>query len=283
MPLPSLDGPPTGGMIAFTPTSPGFSDCSDECNYDAYGREKSIRAAGANARALSLLDDTIGGDVRVRAYSESHVEDRGRTMPSQQRLKHYYSKTQANLRANELLNETVGSDVQSSAIFSPSNLPGDTVYDDSDDVIESMKKNKRTKDKLLERNANIRALALLHETVGKGINAEALMASNPLPKKASSAELRRAMVERYKEKQRAEAVAAKTTVEQQQHYVKTKQVQEVPIGQEMLAESSRKVIKKENNPRDPETIAGMKCDLEIEREERAKDRALRMMKYGKIA
>ena len=281
--MPSLDGSPTGGIIVFTPPSPRFSDCSDEYNYDDNRREKSIREARADTRALSLLDDTIGGDVRVRAYSESHVEDRGRALQAKQCLKHYYSKKQANLRANELLNETVGGDVQSSAIFSPSNLPGDTVPDDSNDVIESMKKNKGTKDKLLERNANIRALALLHETVGKGISAEALMASNPVPKKASSADLRRAMVERYKEKQKAQAAAAaaKTTVGQ--HSVNTKQVREEPLGQEKLAESSRKIVKKDNNLRDPETIAGMKCEFEIEREERAKDRALRMMKYGEIA
>ena len=272
-----------GGVVVVVPPSPEFSECSDECKYDDIRREKYISEIRKNTRALSLLDATADRDFRMRAFSESHVGEHGSIVEQPQRLKHYYSKKQANLRANELLNETVGNDVQFKATFSPSNLPGDTVDDDSNDVTESVKDLKRTKDKLLERDASLRALALLHKTVGKGVNDEALMTSNPLPKKASSADIRRAMVERYKAQQKAQAGVVEKLPRKQCATAKEMQGLRMPRSQEQLAESSRKVVKSVINGRDPETIAGMKCDFEVEREKRAKDRALRMMKYGRIA
>lgn len=279
-------------MIVVTPPSPGFSECSDEYNYDDTRPRKSIREVRANTRALSLLDSTAGSDVRVRAFSESHVEGRvnSSTAEQHQRLKHYHSKKQANLRANMLLNETVGGDVKATAVSIPSNVvPGDdAAHGDTQGVSETVKDLKRSKDKYKERGANMRALALLHETVGNEVNAEARMASNPIHKKQSSKALRQALIDKYKKEQKAKAKAPEMPTPEPkpnvaQQFVIARPTVEPPEGQEQLAESSRKFVKAAENFRDPETVAGMKCDLEIEREERAKSRALRMMKYGKIA
>lgn len=56
------------------------------------------------------------------------------------------------------------------------------------------------------------------------------------------------------------------------------------IHQEHLAESSRpKRPLTAEDVRDPETVAGMKCPMDIEREERAKRKALYLMRYGCFA
>jgi len=268
-----------------TPPSPGFSECSDEHNYDGEFK-KSIREQRANTRALSLLDHTAGSDVRVRALSEPHVEQKQSSTEVRQRLKHFHSKKQANLRANELLNETVGGDVKARAtVVVPSEQAVEASIEEDEaasGVQESVKDIKGSRDKFMERGANMRALALLHETVGGDVSAAAHMASNPVPERKSSAAIRREAIERYAEKQRA-MKAEKAALKPKPDGARFLPQPVAPVlnDQEKLAESSRKPIQAEGEYRDPETIAGMKCDIEIAREERAKKRALQMMKYGK--
>ena len=279
------DGSPTGGLIVFSsPPSPEFSEGSDDRH--SHGDEssqqrgkRSNREARANALALSLLDATAGSDVRVRAMSAPHVSSSSRKQSS---MPNYNSRSQASERALDLLSATVGVDVKASATFAPSNLPGDVV--NTQEVDESVKDHKRSLDRLREREANIRALSLLDATVGAGVNAEARLASNPQPKPALNA--RQAAIKNYEEKQRIKAqMKAKLKADLEKNAKKTPHSYLAARynSKESLAESSRKITKTAEDVRDPETVAGMKCQMDIEREERAKKRALQMMKYGMIA
>jgi len=268
-------------MVVVTPPSPGFSESSDDMysHGDETSQRKSIRECRANTRALSLLDSTAGSDVRVRALSAPHVSAREQSMPN------YHSRTQASQRALDLLNTTCGGDVKASATFLPSNLPGDAV--DTREVDESVKDHKGSMDKVRERGANIRALALLDATVGCDVSAAARMASDPLPKSSTmtkqqhSAILREAAIVKYKEKKRMQA-----NLRASGKPVSKPAPAPAPVvkqDQEALAESSRKIAKAAEDFRDPETVAGMKGQLDVEREERAKKRALQIMKYGMMA
>ena len=262
-------------MVVVTPPSPGYSESSDDLYGDETSQRKSVRESRANTRALSLLDSTAGSDVRVRALSAPHVSAREQSMPN------YHSRRQANQRALDLLNATCGGDVEASATFLPSNLPGDVV--DTREVDESVKDHKGSMDKVRERNANIRSLALLDATVGCDVSAAARMASDPLPKSSTmtkqqhSVIVREAAIVKYKEKKRMQA-KLRASGKPASNPAPVAPV--VKQDQEALAESSRKIAKAAEDFRDPETVAGMKGQLDVEREERAKKRALQIMKYG---
>lgn len=279
-----------GSMVLVSPYSPSLSECSDILYSQDVGKEGNKvpnRNLCVGNRALTLLDQTVGKDVRLRNMSKPHVE------PSSLRNKmpHYTSRQQACLRAQELLNETVGGDVVAATSFLPSNLHGETV--DTEYVDERVDDIKTSSDMQRQRDANIRALQLLDLTAGQDVSEKARMASDPMlsvtiNKHQLGVLTRRALIKEYEEKKLAESKLSKNQKESLKlAYVAKMGGKFLPkpneTGKEALAESSRKNVKNISDYRDPETISGMKGDFEREREEKAQKRALHLMKYGQIA
>jgi hypothetical protein len=125
-----------------------------------------------------------------------------------------------------------------------------------------------------ERGAGIRALSLLDEAVG------GVAASEPTPGGMTAKQAaNRRFEERWQEKAKMKAKAK----EEWELHAKRVPILVPPRRKEQMAESTRprKPLTAED-VRDPETVAGMKCQLDIDREKWAEAKALRLMQDGFI-
>lgn len=143
-------------------------------------------------------------------------------------------------------------------------------YVDDDEVVEGEHvHDMRSEHALtLERGANMKALLLLDKTVA-GVA--------PAPTTGVKT-ARQAISEQY-EKRKQEKRNAKNMVKAVKMYDKetrpAKLVAEKKL--EKMATTTRKIKIRPEDVRDPDTVAGMKSELEVENEKDAKEKALKMM------
>lgn len=120
----------------------------------------------------------------------------------------------------------------------------------------------------LERGANKKALQLLDITVAD---------VTPAPAKSSKT-VRQAMLEDYEQK-KLEKLKTKDMIKAvKMHEKETRPVKLVAEKKlEKMATTTRKTKRRPEDVRDPDTVAGMKSELEIEKAKEAEEKALKMM------
>jgi hypothetical protein len=139
-----------------------------------------------------------------------------------------------------------------------------TSYDGDDEYIGSLKSET---DVYRERGAKLQALALLNVEVGGVV-------PNDKPK-VSAMTARRAAVLNYEQKQK-EKIALKATVKAlDEAYPKRAPVLVAPSRKKKLAETTRKV-----KPLEEDEFADFKCQMDLDREQQAKNKALRLLNHG---
>jgi hypothetical protein len=221
---------------------------------------QSTRERSASMRALALLESTVGQD--VVAVAKVIPDEEAETVDTCKSDLHVARERGAGKRALALLEAT--------AATSPSRIAEETIKDYKSEL-----------QTVRERGSNLRALALLDSTVGKEISdvAKATSVSKPSP----SLTTRQAAQKRYEDRQRQKIemkTRAAVAILQPQSLTTLLPKQ----GKEELAESTRRPrAKTADDVRDPETVAGMKCQVDIEREKIAKKKALQLLSYGCMA
>lgn len=137
-------------------------------------------------------------------------------------------------------------------------------------------------DNARERGATFRALTLLDATAGLEVSQVARDNSEPIPKPMLTT--RQAAAMKYEERQKVKAQIKAKLKNDKETYGKPTPTLVAKQGKETLAVSSRKPkTKTAGDVRDPETVAGMKCQMDIEREKRAQKKALNLLDCGGIA
>lgn len=145
-----------------------------------------------------------------------------------------------------------------------------TSFDGDDDYIDSLKS---SVDVYRERGANLRALALLNKQVG-GVEPD------DRPKPVSALTARKAAILKY-ELQQKEKNALKTKLNSDMEtYAKRAPVLVAPSRRKKVAETTRKVKKPSEEEEGIDKIADMKCQLDLDREEQAMNKALRLLNDG---
>jgi vacuolar-type H+-ATPase subunit F/Vma7 len=243
----SSHGTQTGGVISVVPSSPGGDlSYSDEEADDINKFKNEIdatRERRAITRALALLDDTAGSEVSLLARATSTPKPKP-VLTTRQAATKRYEEMQPVLTAHQ---------VRQAAI-------------------------KRYE----ERRAIARALVLLDDTAGREVSELARATSMPKPKPAITT--RQAATKRYEERQLLKAQIHAKLKEDRATYGKPTPTLVVIPGKETMAESTRRPrAKTAEDVRDPETVAGMKCQMDIEREKKAQKKALQLLNYGCIA
>jgi hypothetical protein len=116
--------------------------------------------------------------------------------------------------------------------------------------------------------AQMKALSVMDQAIHGGAAPDEEMTAKPADKKSAS-EIRKAMKEKYDARKSQTKALSKL---EKALFDKT------GPGLELKATTTRK-IKKTEDTCDPETIAGMKCELDIEREKLATRNALKLVDY----
>lgn len=148
--------------------------------------------------------------------------------------------------------------------------PVSSLYNVGDECIDNLKS---ATDVYRERGANMRALALLSLQVGG-------VAPNDKPKPATALTARKAAILRY-EQQQKERIALKAKFKaDKEAFGKREPVLVAPSRRRKLAETTRKVKRPSDEDEGMDTITDMKCQLDLDREEQAKNRAIRLLNGG---
>jgi hypothetical protein len=304
---------PWASEVILPPRNPFSEIGSDEVD-DLFRANKSklerYRERSATLRAAALLEETAGADVsdvaRIAsgptivlpkneienpilpdlspaqytdecAAPKEHLDFLRRS----DRARQYLAKQ----RAVAMLEATVGKQVDPYAeLHSTQAMVARTaVHNPSDSQKErKCKENvhgiKKEIDEVLKRGATILSVTSLDKTTNSDERARTAMQK---PKSAITA--RQAAMKNYEEIQRKKAeLRAKLQEDKEKH--KRQTLRNAHTRMENLAETTRKPRdKRPEDVRDPETVAGMKCQLDIDREMAAKKKALHLMNFGSIA
>jgi hypothetical protein len=244
-----------------TPIAPLGAACTSDGEVPISVKVKSTaqssRERSASMRALALLESTVGQD--VIAVAKVIPDEEAETVNTCKSDLHITRERGAGKRALALLEAT--------AATSPSRIAEETIKDYKSEI-----------QTVRERGSNLRALALLDSTVGKEISdvAKATSVSKP----STSLTTRQAAQKRYEDRQR-QKIEMKTRAAAALLQTQTLATLIPKQSKEELAESTRRPrAKTADDFRDPETVAGMKCQVDIEREKIAKKKALQLLSYG---
>ena len=159
-----------------------------------------------------------------------------------------------------------------------------TSFDGDDNYIDSLKS---STDVYRERGANLRALALLNVSVaGNGTAAADSYGPNDginKPQPVSALTTRKAAILKY-ELQQKEKCALKTKLQSEMEmFAKRSPVLVAPSRRNILAETTRKVKKVVSEEDEGiDRIADYKCQLDLDREELAMNKALRLLNSGSM-
>ena len=298
-PMPSLGNPFSfDSSYCASPVSPNTGtreryDVADEHVRECQSNVYSKREHDASDRALMLLQETVGVDVTSTAapagLEEKKYDECDYDVMSDPG---HYQKSTTTVKKND-------------------SIP--LSKDDSNDVTCM----KNGFDVVRERGANLKALALLEQTVGHDISDVAKATSvylyqPTLAPAEDSALLRRQLIQKYKAKKEAEkraegqkmlqadaefesnhsvsnGPAALSEEERSSKYIRAKMIAEYKAkkklhkivgsqvsAQEALAQSTR-VPTKRDGDHEVETFGELKCEADVERENNAMKRALRLL------
>jgi hypothetical protein len=126
-----------------------------------------------------------------------------------------------------------------------------------------------------EKGAGVRALSLLDESVG-GVAASKLTPAGGMTAK-------QAANRRYEEQSQEKTKMKAKPKEEKELWATRVPMLVPPTRKEKMAESTRpRKAKTAEDVRDPETVRGMKCQLDIDREKWAEAKALRLLQEGFI-
>lgn len=154
-------------------------------------------------------------------------------------------------------------------------------YDDCSDAEGELVRDFKSQTALdIERGANMRALRLLDNAIA----GEAHRPKHPQPLRTGGKTARQAANEKY-EKEKEERHRFQAMLKDVKKHEKESQPKKLVSEKKMekMATTTRKIKVKPEDVRDPETVAGMKCELDIEREKHAEKIALKLVEsedYG---
>lgn len=254
-----------GARPPLSPSLSGTTGQSSQFNYREEVHDSNYEAATAQSKAT--FRETSRGEVL-------HLVTPGRENADNANVNSCKSEQDvarergANMRALALLETTVGRDVKNVTRAVSLN--------------KSINEFKSETETYRERGANMRALALLEDTAGKDVSA--LAKATSLPKAKAALTTRQAAQLQYDNKIRRKAdMKAKAKLDSET-YGKRVPMLVAKVGKEAMAESSRKPRDKTaEDIRDPDTVAGMKCQMDIELEKLAMRKALELLSYGSMS
>lgn len=170
------------------------------------------------------------------------------------------------------------SSVASSPPYSPISFNSDELESIE---VEAADLDKSETQKHRERGANLRALKLLDQDVA-GEKYKRTSPVSPTGSSGSGLSARQAAIARYEEERKARK-EAEAKLREEMKLNRPKPILVPPKRPERMAETTRKVPKGPEDVRDPETIAGMKCRADWDRQKYAEHMALELVssKYGK--
>lgn len=154
-------------------------------------------------------------------------------------------------------------------------------YDDCSDAEGELVRDFKSQTALdVERGANMRALRLMDDAIA----GEAHKPTHPQPLRTGAKTARKAAIEKY-EMEKEERHKIQAMLKEVKKHEKESQPKKLVRDKKMekMATTTRKIKLKPEDVRDPETVAGMKCELEIEREKHAEEKALKLVEshdYG---
>jgi hypothetical protein len=288
---PSSQDMASSRMIAIVP-SPTFDYSDEDVDGDGVNDFKShhdyIRERGANMQALILLGQTSEAVHREPKeppqpqVSSSRI--RKEAIEKYNEKKYQDAKDDANTRALTLLDQTVGGDVKHAPpSYNPVRQESACKLSASDIRKAAVEKYKEKKLLEAKQVANVRALMLLDQTAGADVKHR--MEGAPLAAAASTKAtppVTQHAPAQHREGQEPPKKRMDVQFQKELEDIDQRIQMIASRGHERLAESSRKP-KKVSCVRDPETVAGMKDVVDIEREAKARKKALYLMNYGPLA
>jgi hypothetical protein len=222
----------------------------------------SVQLIDRNIKTTQRGDPSLYSEYEVQYTSPGHLEEASDHIKSFKNS-HVCREQGAGVKALSLMNEAFGQQQEQQS---------EPVCIDEPEPVQALKSDS---DINRERCAKARALTLLNQVTAGG-EAPSLGRDAPLSiKQAAALRYEHACVEKAKRK-----VQQKADMEK---YGKPVPVLVAPVPKEKLAITTRaRKPKTAEDVRDPETIAGMKCQLDLDREQLAQQKALRLLSEGCI-
>jgi hypothetical protein len=272
------------------------------------------RNYNSNMAALKLLDEVAGGesfkpqpaipgmDLSPKQYSDQEDVEEGDDILAVDDIKRYkksdfiIKERAANYKALRLIDESFGGEANNKCKphrAAPPKMSKGSLSskkhsdrqdfkegDDIEAVDDDFKRYRKAEDIRRESGANFKALRLIDESFGGEANKKCKPHRATLPKMTSTGgvTMRAAATAAYV-KEKEQKYQAKAMVKEAKKYemdsrpkklVKDKKLEE-------MATSTRKKKLTPEDVRDPETVAGMKCEYDYQLESDAKKKALKLV------
>jgi len=249
-------------------------------NFNRYkSQEAVVKEDYANRRALYLIDQSFGGAAKAKAQESSAVhkakvdaskQARGAAMHVKPNEKKQKGKKPPPLPAGPTVD------------LPPKEYTGDEDIVEGDQFlsvpVQKIKKDKSSEAIRKEKVAAVKALRLIDKSFG---GQAAHYAKSSAPNKTKGLTMKTAAADSYvkKKEQKHQTNAMIQGAKTYQQETRPKKLVADKRPEDMATTTRKKKLTPED-VRDPETVAGMKCELDHDREKWAEKKALKLVYYN---